>query len=405
MLNTRLDLEGRFVEAMPRLQDGIAKAVRDTGLDDRAAQSLVKSSVARADAVFQRISRRAENDAGAGASLHKELDDVIAGTKAVAEFHAAVAEQAKAFAENSADHVPAQAVEHVVQWAHGAADAKFDQLLGSGSRVGDERLTALSNRLNEVLTEIGGRLEFEAGAQKAITSASEKAARIAEQKLRESRTVLDPDSVQRLQFQHFNAARKAADKVRDDLAAHYFDPGHAQHVFEELDDSLQHLVDGVQEQVLVESKLTSALTDAGNGFAKLTDAHHQVPVKAFAGAAKNYRNDYMTSRIRTSSAKPLDVSSWLDHESVTADRFNTALHAPVREVDVDWQQHEQEQKSWSTTARGASRRSARSGPTRRASRWSSSTCGGHRAGPEQSSPGIRYTRRPPAPSENGTSAR
>ena len=405
-LNAKLGLEGRFVEAMPRLQDGIAQTVRDTGLDDRAAQSLVKSSIARADAVFQRISQRAENDADAGAALQRELDDVIAGTKNIAEFHAAVAEQVKTFTENSADHLPAQAVAHVVQWAHGAADAKFDQLLGSGHRVGEARLTALSNRLNEVLTEIGGRLEFEAGAQKAVTSASEKAAQIAEQQLRESRTVLDPDSVQRLQFQHITAARQAADKVREDLAAHYFDPGHAQHGFEELNDSLQHLVDGVQEQVLVESKLTSALTDAGNGFAKLTDAHLQVPAKAFAGAAKNYRNDYMTSRIRTSSAKPLDVSSWLDHESVTADRFNTALHAPVREVDVDWQQQELEQEElvdnspWrksSFSPVGADAACVEVGVVdlRRAPA---------RPGAQQPSR-HKQTRRPPAPSENGTSAR
>jgi Domain of unknown function (DUF397) len=343
-LNAKLDLEGRFVEAMPRLQDTIRQAVRGTGgLDDRAVQSLVRTSIARADAVFNRISRRAEDQDGLGDSLQRELDDVIAGTKAVAEFHAAVAEQVKSFAEDSADQLPAQAVAHVVQWAHNAADAKFDQLLSSGHRVGEARITALSNRLDEALNEIDGRLEFEAGAQKAISSAVGKAAQIAEEKIRASRTALDPDSVQRLQLQHFIAAQKAADRVRDDLAAHHFDPEHTQQVFEDLDDTLQHLVGGVREQVLVEARLTSALTHAGNGFAALTDAHHEVPAKAFAGAAKNYRDDYLTAHIRTFSAKPLDVSSWLDHESVTADRFNTALHAPVREAAVDWSRNVQDE--------------------------------------------------------------
>jgi hypothetical protein len=335
-LKTKLDLEGRFVEAMPKLQDGIAAVVRGTdGLDERAAQSLVKSAIARADAAFQRIARRAADSADAGRMLQRDLDDVIAGTKAVAEFEAAVAQHVQDFAESSAEQLPAQADAHVVQWAHDAAAAKFDQLIASGQRSGETRITALSQRLDEALSEVDGRLEFEVGAQKAISAASAKAAQVAEEELRATRTVLDPDSVQRLQFQHITAAQEAAGKVREDLAAHHFDPEYARQGIDELDDALQHLVDDVQKQMLVESKLTAALTHAGDGFAALTDAHMEVPVRAFAEASQDYRNEFMTTLIRTTSDKPLDAPSWLEHESKTADRFNTALHAPVREVD-DW---------------------------------------------------------------------
>jgi hypothetical protein len=55
-------------------------------------------------------------------------------------------------------------------------------------------------------------------------------------------------------------------------------------------------------------------------------------------AAQDYRREYVTARIRASSDKPLDAQSRLEHES--ADRFGTALHAPVREIygGAAWQQ-------------------------------------------------------------------